>query len=57
MVSAYAFMCFPEYVVDVFPRDALKDGCEKTSLVKASLMISEPGRPRPNLRGLFWVVG
>ena len=57
MVSAYAFMYFPEYVVGVFPYNALKDGCEKTSLVKVSLMISEPGRPRPNLRGLFWVVG
>ena len=57
MVSSYAFMYFPEYVVGVFPCDALKDGCEKNLLVKASLMISEPGQPRPNLRGLFWVVG
>ena len=56
MISAYDFMYFPKYVVDIFPRNALKDGCEKTSLVKASSMISEPGRPRPNLRGLFWVV-
>ena len=42
MISVYAFMYFPEYIVCVFPCDALKDGCEKTSLVKASLMISEP---------------
>ena len=43
MISAYAFLYFLEYVVCVFPCDALKDECEKTSLVKASPMISELG--------------
>ena len=43
MISAYAFVNFPQYIFSVFSRDALKDGCEETSLIKASLMISEPG--------------
>ena len=40
-------MNFPEQVFNIFSRDTLEDWCEETSLVQASLMISEPGRPRP----------
>ena len=43
MISAYTFMYFPYHIFSVFSRDTLKDGREKTSLIKASLMISEPG--------------
>ena len=57
MISAYTFMYFPQYIVGVFPCDALEDGYEKTSPVKASLMNSKPGRPRSKLRSLFRVVG
>ena len=56
VVSTYAFMYFPQHVVGVFPFNALEDGCEKTSLIKGSLMNSEPGRPRLKLRCLLRVV-
>ena len=42
MISAYAFMYFPEYVVGIFPRNVLKDGCEETSLVNRG--VNEPSR-------------
>ena len=56
VISTNAFMYFPQHVVDVFPCNALEDGCEKTSLIKGSPMNSEPGRPRPKLRCLLRVV-
>ena len=39
VISIYAFMYFPQHVVGVFPCNALKDGCEKTSLIKGSPVI------------------
>ena len=56
MISTYTFVYFPQHVFNIFSRDALKDGCEETLLVQASLMISEPGLPRPDFSCFFRVV-
>ena len=47
MIPAYTLVYLSQYVPDVLTHDAFKEGCEKSSLVEASFMISEPGRPRP----------
>ena len=39
MISAYALMYFSQHVFGVFSRDALKDMCEESSLIEASLVI------------------
>ena len=56
VISAYALMYFSQHVFSVFSRDALKDGCEESSLVEASLVIGKPGRPRPYFSYFFRVV-
>ena len=43
MISAYALVYFSQHVLGVLSRDAFEEGCEKSSLVEASFMISEPG--------------
>ena len=53
MIPAYALMYFSQYVFGVFSRDALKDRCEESSLIEASLVIAKPSRPRLILAASF----
>ena len=55
MVTTYAFVYLPEYVVGVFLPYALKNGRREASFIKGSPMNSESYRPRPKLGCLLWV--
>ena len=56
MIPAYTLVYLSQYIPGVLTRDAFKEGCEKSSLVEASFMISEPGRSRPYFGCFFRVV-
>ena len=56
MIPAYTLVYPSQHVLGVLSRDAFKEGCEKSSLVEASFVIGEPGRPRPYFGCFFRVV-
>ena len=41
MIPAYALVYLSQHVPGVLSRDAFEEGCEKSSFVEASFMISE----------------
>ena len=56
MIPAYALVYLSQHVLGVLSQDAFEEGCEKSSLVEASFMISESGQPRPYFGCFFRVV-
>ena len=43
MIPAYAFVYLSQHISGVFSLDAFEEGCEKSSFVETSFMVSEPG--------------
>ena len=55
VVSTYALVYLPEYVVGVFLPYALKNGCREASFIKGPPMNGESYRHCSEFGGLLWV--
>ena len=55
VVTTYALVNLPEYVVGVFLPYALKNGRREASFIKGPLMNGESCRPRSEFGRLLWV--
>ena len=57
VVTTYALVYLPEYVVGIFLPYALKNGRREASFIKGPLMNGESCRPRSEFGRLLWVTG
>ena len=57
VVTTYALVYLPEYVVGIFLPYALKNGCREASFIKGPPMNGESCLPRSEFGRLLWVAG